>query len=96
MDNISSDLLIHDWLSLGIASGVMYTCEGDALVVLKPSGNTLHIPSQKMWAGMRATQIRGTVILHFYGASRGNPESPAGYGFQITVGEDETNLFILR
>jgi ribonuclease HI len=45
-----------------------------------------------MWTGMRAIQIKGTVILHFDGASRGNPEGPAGYGFRITVGDDENEL----
>ena len=90
-DIIKSDVLIHDWNALGLTSRVRYGHKG-AEIVLKPSGKTLLIPGQEMWAGLKAIQYKGNIILHFKGASRGNPIGPAGYGFRITIGVDENEL----
>ncbi|KAL3760333.1 hypothetical protein ACHAWU_006331 [Discostella pseudostelligera] len=89
-DNINSDVLIHDWSSLGIASRSTFTLEGESVELV--SGKTLFLPMQEMWAGMRVVERKGTVVLHFDGASRGNPKGRSGYAFRITVGEHETGL----
>ena len=89
-----TDVLIHDWFYLGIATDSQRNRrEGHTVgeTVTLASGKTLFLPTQEMWAGMRACQLKGTVVLHFDGASRGNPKGQAGYAFRITVGEDSTN-----
>jgi hypothetical protein len=89
-DTIPSDVFIHDWLELGFATKFAFRA-GFQEVSLEPSGKTLILPNQEMWAGMRVFEYKGTVVLNFDGASRNNPKGPAGYGFRITGGEDINN-----
>ena len=88
-NSLRPDVLIHDWFALGIATDSRMTREG--VTVTLASGKTLFVPKQEMWAGMRLISYKGTVVLHFDGASRGNPKGQGGYAFRITVGEDSNN-----
>lgn len=90
VDKVNTDVLIHDWFKLGLATQSMVSREGESVVLT--SGKTLFIAWQEMWAGMRMTEYKGTVILHFDGASRSDSKGPAGYAFRITSGEDGTEL----
>ena len=90
-DIIRSDVLIHDWNALGLMAKASFRREG-VEIELTPSGKTLHIPAQEMWAGMKAIEYKGNIILHFDGVSRGNSNGSAGYGFRITMGVDENEL----
>jgi hypothetical protein len=89
-DGLSTDVLIHDLLSLKIAKSVAFY-EDDAVVTLK-SGRELMIPAQEMWAGMKITDEMGAATLHFDGASRNNPNGPAGYGFHIKRDDNADEL----
>ena len=88
-DNMKCDVLIHDWCTLGIATRIEWNREGEKVTLA--SGKTLFTKNQEMWAGIKAVEHKGTAVLHFDGASRGNPKGQAGYAFRITVGEDSTN-----
>jgi ribonuclease HI len=80
-DGITSDVLIHDLFSLEIGKSYQSSMNGD--VVTLKSGRELRIPIQEMWAGIRIINQKGSATLHFDGASRNNPNGPAGYGFHI-------------
>ena len=92
-DNINSDVLIHDWSSLGIASRSTFTLEG--LSVELVSGKMLFLPMQEMWACMRVVECKGTVVLHFDGASRGNPKGRSGYAFALRLEKMKPVLLVL-
>lgn len=84
-DHISSDVLIHDLLSLGLVEKLQMDKMGEALTF--KSGKTLHVPRQEMWAGgMKIVQKKGSAKLFFDGASKNNPTGPCGYGFHIVKG----------
>jgi len=89
-DIFSSDILIHDLISLGVTESVQMSAITSEATM--ESGAVLHIPSQEMWAGMRTIQIKGSAILSFSGTSS-NPQGPAGYGFNIVT--DCANKFDL-
>eukprot|EP00978_Attheya_sp_CCMP212_P035252 scaffold152149_cov61-Attheya_sp.AAC.1 len=80
-EGMNSDVLIHDMFSLDIAEQV--AMDGSGETVTFHSGSQLRLPRQEMWAGMRMVEKKGSAILHFDGASRNNPNGPAGYGFHI-------------
>lgn len=86
-NNISSDVLIHDFFALGLASSYSADASGEKVKLM--SGRELNLPMQEMWAGIRIVQKKGSACLFFDGASRNNPNGPAGYGFRITSGGGE-------
>lgn len=79
---LTSDILIHDLISLGLADSVQ---SGTSAIVTLTSGTLLRIPEQEMWAGMRVIEKKGGAILYFDGASRNNPHGPCGCGFHIVT-----------
>jgi ribonuclease HI len=92
MDTISSDILIHDWFTLGLATQYSADSRNGESVVLT-SGKTMKVPVQELWAGIRMVEYKGTVCLHFDGVSRGMmSKGQAGYAFRITVGDDGAEL----
>jgi ribonuclease HI len=91
-DKMKCDVLIHDWTTLGIAARIeMDSRKYEGEKVTLASGKTFFTTTQEMWAGMKAVEHKGTAVLHFDGASRGNPKGQGGYAFRITVGEDSNN-----
>jgi hypothetical protein len=56
-DIIKSDVLIHDWHALGLITQVRFRHKS-AEIKLTPSGKTLLIPVQEMWAGLKTMQTR--------------------------------------
>eukprot|EP00814_Leptocylindrus_danicus_P004565 CAMPEP_0116014582 /NCGR_PEP_ID=MMETSP0321-20121206/6349_1 /TAXON_ID=163516 /ORGANISM="Leptocylindrus danicus var. danicus, Strain B650" /LENGTH=262 /DNA_ID=CAMNT_0003484233 /DNA_START=383 /DNA_END=1171 /DNA_ORIENTATION=- len=84
-DQIRSDILIHDLLTLGIAKSLKMDNSGEHITL--QSGRVILSKPQGMWAGMRIYQQKGSARLYFDGASRNNPKGPCGYGFRIVKGE---------
>lgn len=85
-DNIKSDVLIHDLLSLSLAKSV--TTTGVGMTINLKSGTMLNCTNQEMWAGMKAIEKKGSAKLYFDGASRNNPHGPCGYGYHIERTDD--------
>lgn len=85
-DGISSDVLIHDLMTLGIAKSVRMDRSGEHITF--ESGKVFSVPIQEMWAGMKILQRKGSARLYFDGASRNNPKGPCGYGFCIAKGDE--------
>lgn len=88
-DNIACcntcDVLIHDYISLGIAES--FTMDRSGETVLFKSGNRLVPSMQYLWAGLREVPTKnGWALLFFDGASKNNPRGPAGCGFRIVRG----------
>lgn len=81
-DIFYSDILIHDLISLGVAS--RYQGDSSGAEITTESGAVLHIPNQEMWAGMKASEIKGSAILSFSGTSSNNSQG-GGYGFNIVT-----------
>jgi ribonuclease HI len=91
-DNIDSDILIHDFLDLGIAKSITMDSSGETLV-LEGSETQLLMSRQYLWAGMRMEPTKnGSAFLRFDGASRNNPKGPAGFGFHIVRDENGDKL----
>ena len=87
-NSIPSDVLIHDWFALGLLEKFSGNSNGERLLLR--SGKIITLPTQEMFAGMKMVCHRGTAKLHFDGASRNNPQGPAGYGFRITLEDDDS------
>jgi ribonuclease HI len=85
-DDIKSDVLIHDLLSLSVATSISQDASGMAINLR--SGTVLRCTNQEMWAGMKIVEKKGSAKLYFDGASRNNPHGPCGYGFHIERTDD--------
>jgi ribonuclease HI len=67
----------------GMSAGLLTECEfyADRSVYTLRNGEKIEPADQKLYAGMRVTEQSGTGILYFDGASRNNPNGPAGFGY---------------
>jgi ribonuclease HI len=82
-DDISSDIIMNGLENLGLTEGSYSANSNGTTVKFKSSGRELTLGMQHMWAGMGVVHIQGSACLFFDGASRKNPQGPAGYGFHI-------------
>ena len=81
---INADLIINGAANLGVCRAFDMSKEGE--FVTFPNGRVVENPRQFLWAGLRAVlPFRKTVVLHFDGGSRNNPEGPAGYGYVLEL-----------
>lgn len=80
-DNIKSDVIIHDIITLGLAEQISMSASGEEITL--KTGTVMHNLPQEMFAGMRIIEIKGSAKLYFDGASQNNPYGPCGYGFHI-------------
>jgi ribonuclease HI len=92
-DQISSDVLIHDVISLRLAKSIIMDADGEKIKF--HSGKVLDNPPQRMWAGMRMVIKQGHASLYFDGANQSNPQGPAGYGFSI-VQEEPSKASLIK
>lgn len=94
-DTIASDILIHDFFSLGLIDGMKRNQNGE-LVHLVASDRDLCIRNQYLWAGLRIVPPRrGSARLLFDGASRNNPRGPSGCGFCIERDDNNSKHKVL-
>ncbi|CAJ1964775.1 unnamed protein product [Cylindrotheca closterium] len=91
-DNIASDVLIHDWFTLGLVKNFSADSSGETLTL--HSGKIITLPRQEMFAGMKVSKFSGTAKLCFDGASRNNPKGPTGYGFRITLVDEKQSELV--
>ena len=76
-----SDILIHDFVTLGLADAFKMSKGGNTFTL--STGQTLPFYNQEMWSTMRIAGEVGAARLFFDGASKNNPSGPAGFGFHI-------------
>jgi ribonuclease HI len=81
-DWITADVIVHGALFMGIAKCEMMHSSGISKMELH-SGTVVEPIVQEMWAGLTCAYLTGSVVLHFDGASRNNPNGPAGYGYHV-------------
>lgn len=94
IDDMSSDVLIHDLLGLELAESIGVNSAGTS-VTLK-GGGILRIPDQNMWAGMKMSLHRTglSATLYVDGACRNNPHGPGGFGFHIIQNDTNEKLVL--
>jgi ribonuclease HI len=94
-DDITSDVLIHDLVTLKLLKSMDSTPQKGMEITLT-SGAVLRCPDQEMWAGMKILEKKGSAKLFFDGASRNNPHGPCGYGFYIERTDDGSRDVLVK
>jgi ribonuclease HI len=85
--DIAADFLVHPLMgSVPAAAEIESNSERDR--VKFQNGEEVDLFKQHVWAGMGVANRSGVGILMFDGASRNNPQGPAGCGFAIYASKD--------
>ena len=85
--DVMADFLVHPLMG-SVPSVVSFRSDRTGDRVKFQNGEEVILFEQHMWAGMSVVTPMGTGILTFDGASRNNPEGPAGCGFAIYSSSD--------
>jgi len=84
------DCLIHGGFGLKLLKD--FSVSGDVARYTFCNDKNIELPHQSLWAGMRAIFYRGSVVLSFDGASRNNPNGPAGFGYSLVMADTKKPL----
>ena len=82
-DRIKADVIVHGAVFMGLAKCEIMDGSSTAKLELH-SGTVVETIVQEMWAGVNFLRMTGSAVLYFDGASRNNPNGPAGYGYHVT------------